>query len=63
MTLKSTDEPRRFTLRLPQEIEEQIDQARGTRPGKVSRNTWIIEAIEEKLTRERVAKGRKARGN
>ena len=43
----------RINLRLPGEIFEAIDAARGSRPGNVSRNTWISEAIEEKLARER----------
>jgi hypothetical protein len=31
-----------------------IDNARSMRPGNVSRNTWIAEAIEEKLARDDV---------
>jgi len=42
----------RINLRLPNETFEAIDLARATRPGRVSRNTWITEAIQEKLTRE-----------
>jgi hypothetical protein len=42
----------RINLRLPGETFEAIDAARGDRPGAVSRNTWITEAIEEKLARE-----------
>ena len=30
----------------------QIDKIRKKRPGKVSRHTWIMEAIEEKLARD-----------
>jgi metal-responsive CopG/Arc/MetJ family transcriptional regulator len=42
----------RINLRLPPETFEAIDTARGERPGAVSRNTWITEAIEEKLARD-----------
>ncbi|CAN7634312.1 hypothetical protein LJR225_004899 [Phenylobacterium sp. LjRoot225] len=42
----------RINLRLPGETFEAIDAARADRPGAVSRNTWITEAIEEKLARE-----------
>lgn len=42
----------RINLRLPNATFEAIDLARATRPGQVSRNTWITEAIEEKLARE-----------
>lgn len=42
----------RFTLRAPQFVFAQIDAARRTRVGFVSRNTWILEAITEKLQRE-----------
>jgi predicted HicB family RNase H-like nuclease len=42
----------RINLRLSSETFRAIDDARGHRAGNVSRNTWIAEAIEEKLTRE-----------
>lgn len=42
----------RINLRLSPSIFSAIDAARGARPGRVSRNTWIAEAIEEKLARE-----------
>ena len=44
----------RINLRLSKETFEAIDHARAARPGRVSRNTWIAEAIEEKLTRDAV---------
>lgn len=47
----------RINLRLPAETFEAIDAARSGRPGMVSRNTWITEAIQEKLTRERADGG------
>jgi hypothetical protein len=43
----------RQSLRLQPDIWEEIDDARGKRPGSISRNTWISEAILEKLLRER----------
>lgn len=42
----------RINLRLSSETFQAIDEARAGRPGRVSRNTWIAEAIEEKLGRE-----------
>ena len=50
----------RINLRLSVEAFEAIDACRADRPGAVSRNTWITEAIEEKLERE--AKAGKAQG-
>jgi metal-responsive CopG/Arc/MetJ family transcriptional regulator len=43
----------RINLRLPAETFDEIDAARAARPGTVSRNTWITEAVEEKLARDR----------
>lgn len=42
----------RFSVRLPPEMLESIDAERARRAGCVSRNTWIAEAIQEKLSRE-----------
>ena len=42
----------RNNLRLAPELWGAIDEARIRRPGSVSRNTWIAEAILEKLARE-----------
>ena len=42
----------RINLRLSGSTFEAIDAARMARPGRVSRNTWIAEAIEEKLARD-----------
>ncbi len=42
----------RFTLRSSHYVFTLIDEARGRRPGKISRNTWILEAITEKLKKE-----------
>ena len=45
----------RFTLRLSPDTFAAIDAARADRPGSVSRNTWIAEAVQEKLARSREA--------
>ncbi|MDR6530253.1 hypothetical protein J2800_000989 [Caulobacter rhizosphaerae] len=45
----------RINLRLSPKTFDAIDAARGSRPGSVSRNTWITEAVQEKLDRERSA--------
>lgn len=42
----------RLQLRIPDATRQQIDKIRKKRPGKLSRHTWIMEAIEEKLARE-----------
>jgi metal-responsive CopG/Arc/MetJ family transcriptional regulator len=47
----------RINLRLPAETFEAIDAARADRPGNISRNTWITEAVEEKLARDRAERG------
>ena len=44
----------RINLRLPGETFDAIDDSRQARPGNISRNTWITEAIEEKLARDRL---------
>jgi hypothetical protein len=43
----------RQSLRLEPKLWAGIDASRGRRGGLVSRNTWITEAILEKLERER----------
>lgn len=42
----------RINLRLAPETFKAIDEARSARPGHVSRNTWLTEAVQEKLARE-----------
>lgn len=42
----------RQSIRLAPNLWGAIDALRGRRPGNVSRNTWITEAILEKLARE-----------
>jgi predicted HicB family RNase H-like nuclease len=41
-----------MNLRMPQSMKRDVDAARKRRTGKVSRNQWILEAIEDKLERE-----------
>jgi hypothetical protein len=53
-TIRSLDG---INLRLPPETFEAIDAARAVRPGAISRNTWITEAVEEKLARHRAESG------
>jgi len=48
--VRTLDRP---NLRLAGETFDAIDAARQARPGNISRNTWITEAVEEKLARER----------
>ncbi|AWJ87747.1 hypothetical protein TSH58p_30155 (plasmid) [Azospirillum sp. TSH58] len=46
------DHEHRINLRLPAEIFEAMDRLRKAGAGKVSRNTWIAMAIEEKIERD-----------
>ena len=39
-------------LRIPSDLLGKIEAARGTRPVKIPRHTWLLEAIVEKLQRE-----------
>jgi hypothetical protein len=38
---------------MPGETFDAIDAGRQARPGNILRNTWITEAVEERLARER----------
>jgi len=48
----NVSDKQRQNLRLDPDIWDRVDEQREKRPGSVSRNTWITEAILEKLTRE-----------
>lgn len=48
------DEWHVMNLRMPKWLVKEVDSARKQRTGKVSRNQWILEAMEDKLERERV---------
>lgn len=43
--LDREEEMSKFTIRIPRETVEMIDEHRKKRVGNVSRNTWILEAI------------------
>jgi len=47
----SRAQPERVTVRLPDDMIAAIDAECSRRIGNVSRNTWILEAVQEKLTR------------
>jgi hypothetical protein len=51
-TFEEEDKPTKFTLRFPQILAERMKQAADDRPVNTPLNTWIIEAILEKLKRE-----------
>lgn len=42
----------RINLRLSGQTFQAIDAARALRVGRISRNTWIAEAVQEKLARD-----------
>lgn len=54
-TVRSLD---RINLRLSGETFDAIDASRNARPGNISRNTWITEAVEEKLARDQLKMAR-----
>lgn len=49
---RAPDKERIFNLRVPEALVNQVDALRKKRTGKISRNTWILEAIEDKIERE-----------
>ena len=51
---ENQEKERIFNLRVPESLVEQVDTLRKRRTGKISRNTWILEAIEDKVVRESV---------
>ena len=51
---ENKEKERIFNLRVPESLVEQVDTLRKRRTGKISRNTWILEAIEDKVERESV---------
>jgi predicted HicB family RNase H-like nuclease len=46
------EQERVFNLRVPESLVKEVDALRKRRTGKISRNTWILEAIEDKIQRE-----------
>ena len=51
---ENQEKERIFNLRVPESFVEQVDALRKRRTGKISRNTWILEAIADKIARESV---------
>ena len=49
---ENQEKERIFNLRVPESLVAQVDTLRKRRTGKISRNTWILEAIEDKVARE-----------
>jgi len=58
LALKKKDSSQRTVyrnnVRMEADLWEAIDSARSQRAGNISRNTWITEAVQEKLTREAI---------
>ena len=46
------EEEFRFTLRGPKNLLKEIDKAKKNRIGNVSRNQWILEAIQARLSED-----------
>ncbi len=44
-----------LTVRVPRALVSDIDQERKARAVRVPRNTWILEAVVEKLGREKIS--------
>lgn len=53
------EEEIRFTLRIPLELIVDIDKDRKEKIGKISRNQWIIEAINHYIVTNANSKTRK----
>ncbi len=51
-SMPKNDNRIRQSVRLDKQLWDGIDRACSERPGSVSRNTWITEAILEKLHRD-----------
>ena len=49
---ENQEKERIFNLRVPESLVRQVDALRKRRTGKISRNTWILEAIADKVERE-----------
>ncbi len=51
---ENAEKERIFNLRVPESLVAKVDALRKRRTGKISRNTWILEAIEDKIARESI---------
>lgn len=49
---ENAEQERVFNLRVPESLVKEVDALRKRRTGKISRNTWILEAIEDKIQQE-----------
>jgi predicted HicB family RNase H-like nuclease len=49
---ENQEKERIFNLRVPESLVAKVDALRKRRAGKISRNTWILEAIEDKVKRD-----------
>jgi hypothetical protein len=49
---ENEEKERIFNLRVPESLVARVDALRKRRAGKISRNTWILEAIEDRIKRE-----------
>ena len=52
ITLRKANPSPLYRLRVPESLVAKVDALRKQRTGKISRNTWILEAIEDKVVRE-----------
>lgn len=52
-TAKGKDKPSSVILRIPPQLLERIELARQERPVRIPRHTWLLEAVVEKLDREK----------
>ena len=51
---ENQEKERIFNLRVPESLVAKVDNLRKRRTGKISRNTWILEAIADKVERESI---------
>ena len=51
---ENQERERIFNLRVPESLVAKVDGLRKRRAGKISRNTWILEAIADKIARESI---------
>lgn len=50
--MESQDEETAIILRIPKATVTRVDRSRKSRKVKTPRNTWLVEAVNEKLERE-----------
>ena len=57
-SMERNGSPAAVTVRPPGELRDQIDQQLSSRVIHIPRNTWILEAVVEKLQREQMRQER-----